>query len=112
MTDKPLCAAVLAGLVIYCVEKGAGWFAFAFRHPQRNKLAQHLEANGIGCRMPFGGNLTRQPAFQKCKDRWRVHGTLDNANQVMDEWLFVGVYPGLKEKDLQRIAETIISFGN
>ncbi len=79
------------------------WFAFAFRHPQRNKLAQHLEANGIGCRMPFGGNLTRQPAFQKCKDRWRVHGALDNANRVMDEWLFVGVYPGLSEGQLERM---------
>ncbi len=86
------------------------WFAFAFRHPQRNKLAQHLEANGIGCRMPFGGNLTRQPAFQKCKDHWRVHGTLDNANQVMDEWLFVGVYPGLSEGQLERMIETIADF--
>ena len=86
------------------------WFAFAFRHPQRNKLAQHLEANGIGCRMPFGGNLTRQPAFQKCKDRWRVHGTLDNANQVMDEWLFCGCFPGLTDQHLERMIDTIKAF--
>lgn len=86
------------------------WFAFAFRHPRRNELARHLEANGIGCRMPLGGNLTRQPAFKKCKDRWRIHGDLANANRVMDEWLFIGCYPGLNEAHLERMIQTIRLF--
>jgi len=86
------------------------WFGFAFRHERRNELARHLDSKKIGCRMPFGGNLTRQPAFQKCKDRWRVHGTLDNANDVMDNWLFVGVFPGLHEEHLAFMIETIQGF--
>ena len=48
--------------------------------------------------MLFGGNLLRQPVLvQLKKDRpaaFRVAGDMDGADQIMNEVLFVGTYPG------------------
>jgi len=92
------------------------WFGFMVR-PRKGKagdarsLARHLDGAGIGNRMLFGGNLTKQPVFsQLAKDRpgaFRVAGSLQGADELMESALFVGVYPGLGEADLDRIAAEI-----
>jgi CDP-6-deoxy-D-xylo-4-hexulose-3-dehydrase len=64
--------------------------------------------------MLFGGNLVRQPLMvQLKKDRpeaFRVAGKLDGADRIMNETLFVGVYPGLTRPMLDYIIETIHQF--
>ena len=64
--------------------------------------------------MLFGGNLIRQPAFvQLQKDRpgaFRVMGDLPGADQLMNEAIFVGVYPGLSTAMLDYVIETIHKF--
>lgn len=81
---------------------------------QRRELAQALDAAKIGNRMLFGGNLVRQPAFvQLRRDNpaaFRVVGDLAGADRVMNESIFVGVYPGLTPAMLDYVAETITCF--
>jgi CDP-6-deoxy-D-xylo-4-hexulose-3-dehydrase len=80
----------------------------------RTEFARHLDANKVGNRMLFGGNLVRQPAFvQLRKDSpaaFRVLGDLAGADRIMKESVFIGVYPGLTEAMLNYLVETISGF--
>jgi CDP-6-deoxy-D-xylo-4-hexulose-3-dehydrase len=80
----------------------------------RRALAQALDAAKIGNRMLFGGNLLRQPAFvQLRKDRpdaFRVATTMTGADRIMNESLFVGVYPGLTHTMMDYIIDTVHAF--
>jgi CDP-6-deoxy-D-xylo-4-hexulose-3-dehydrase len=80
----------------------------------RTEFARALDAKKIGNRMLFGGNLVRQPAFvQARKDNpaaFRVIGDLPGADRIMNEAVFVGVYPGLTDAMLDYMVETITKF--
>jgi len=80
----------------------------------RRDLARALDAAKIGNRMLFGGNLLRQPAFvQLRKDRpdaFRIVGELKGADRIMNESIFVGVYPGLTRAMMDYMIETIVGF--
>lgn len=80
----------------------------------RTEFARALDAKKIGNRMLFGGNLVRQPAFvQLRKDNpaaFRVVGDLAGANRIMNEAVFVGVYPGLTRAMMDYMVETISRF--
>lgn len=80
----------------------------------RRDLVRHLDEKKIGNRMLFGGNLVRQPAFvQLRKDNpgaFRVVGDLAGADRLMNEAVFVGVYPGLASAMLDYLGATITSF--
>jgi CDP-6-deoxy-D-xylo-4-hexulose-3-dehydrase len=89
------------------------WFGFPLLVREdapftRNELVQHLERRRIGTRLLFGGNLTRQPAYQGV--RHRVVGDLANSDAVMHGAFWVGVYPGLTEEMLAFVAREIRSF--
>ena len=62
--------------------------------------------------MLFGGNLVRQPAFvQLRKDNpaaFRVIGDMTGADRIMNEAVFIGVYPGLTQAMVDYMIETII----
>jgi CDP-4-dehydro-6-deoxyglucose reductase, E1 len=80
----------------------------------RRELAQALDAAKIGNRMLFGGNLLRQPAFVQLRkehpESLRVVGELKGADRLMNEAIFVGVYPGLTRPMLEYVADTIRKF--
>jgi CDP-4-dehydro-6-deoxyglucose reductase, E1 len=80
----------------------------------RTELARHLDQRRIGNRMLFGGNLLRQPAFvQLRKDNpgaIRSMGDMCGADRVMNEAIFVGVYPGLTRAMLDYIVEVTHAF--
>lgn len=80
----------------------------------RTEFARHLDEHLIGNRMLFGGNLLRQPAFvQLRKDRpdsFRVVGEMNGADRIMNESIFIGVYPGLTREMLDYVIEVIGSF--
>ncbi|MFM9022344.1 MAG: lipopolysaccharide biosynthesis protein RfbH [Solirubrobacterales bacterium] len=86
------------------------WFGFALSvRPgapvSRNELVQALEERRIATRLLFGGNLLRQPAYRDIEHR--VVGELDNADFVMENTFWVGVYPGLSEEQLDYVIESI-----
>ncbi|NEQ31949.1 MAG: lipopolysaccharide biosynthesis protein RfbH [Leptolyngbya sp. SIO4C5] len=74
----------------------------------RNELVQHLEANRIGTRLLFGGNLVRQPLYQGLN--YRVVGELTNSDRVMQGAFWIGLYPGLTEEMLRYTTATIRDF--
>ena len=87
------------------------WFGFMIRPivgkaNDTRSLAKHLDSEGIGNRMLFGGNLTKQPAFSQLSKEnpkaFRVVGALAGADDLMQRALFIGVYPGLGGPDLER----------
>lgn len=95
------------------------WFGFTLRTKpaapfKRRDLALALDAAKIGSRMLFGGNLTRQPAFVSLKQQdptaFRIVGDLAGANQILDEALFIGIYPGLTPDMLGYMVQTIRGF--
>lgn len=80
----------------------------------RVDLARHLDQRKIGNRVLFGGNLTRQPALAQLKQdqpgAFRVVGDLAGADRIMNEALFIGVYPGLTPAMLDYLIATIREF--
>jgi len=89
------------------------WFGFpiAVREDAgftRDALIQRLEANKIATRLVFAGNLLRQPAYAGIQHR--VVGDLTNADFVMNQALWIGVYPGLGEDMLAHMINTIRGF--
>jgi CDP-6-deoxy-D-xylo-4-hexulose-3-dehydrase len=59
----------------------------------RRDVTQWLEDHKIGSRLLFGGNLTRQPAFQKIE--YRVAGDLAVTDKLMENSFWIGVWPGI-----------------
>ncbi len=89
------------------------WFGFVITvRPEapfsRNQLVAHLEQRKIATRLLFGGNLTRQPAYQDVE--FRTVGDLPNSDVVMNQSLWIGCYPGLDERMIEYMIDEIGSF--
>lgn len=74
----------------------------------RRELVRHLEDSQIQTRMLFGGNLLRQPAYQGIAHR--VVGELVNTDRIMNDFLIVGVYPGIDDVRLEYVSEKLVTF--
>jgi CDP-6-deoxy-D-xylo-4-hexulose-3-dehydrase len=74
----------------------------------RSDLTRALEAQKIGTRLLFGGNLLRQPAYEGCE--FRAIGDLPNTDFAMNNVFWVGVYPGLTTPMLDFVAATTADF--
>jgi len=67
----------------------------------RNQLTEYLEKNMIGTRNVFSGNLLKHPAYQKIK--LRKIGKMKNADLIMNNAFWLGVFPGINDKKLNYI---------
>jgi CDP-6-deoxy-D-xylo-4-hexulose-3-dehydrase len=76
----------------------------------RDELVQYLDANRIGTRLLFGGNLLRQPYMNGRPHR--VVGDLTNADLVTENTFWIGLYPGLGEDHLAYVRDTVQAFLN
>jgi CDP-6-deoxy-D-xylo-4-hexulose-3-dehydrase len=86
------------------------WFGFKIAVKpdasfSRTELAQELDRHQIGNRMLFGGNLLRQPAFVQLRQdqhqALRVVGEMEGSDEIMNNSLFLGTYPGLTNEMLE-----------
>ena len=89
------------------------WFGFpltlrASAGIERVELLKYLDQYKIGTRLLFAGNLTRQPYFEG--RNYRISGELTNTDRVMNDTLWIGVYPGLTEAMLDFMCEKIETF--
>jgi CDP-6-deoxy-D-xylo-4-hexulose-3-dehydrase len=74
----------------------------------RVELAKHLDTALIETRGLFAGNLLRQPGYMAIPHR--VVGGLDNTDFIMNNTLFLGVYPGLTPAKIDYVTDTIRKF--
>jgi CDP-6-deoxy-D-xylo-4-hexulose-3-dehydrase len=85
------------------------WFGFPISvkggYEERNRLISSLESKRIGTRLLFGGNLTKQPYFKHIKHR-KV-GLLENTNLIMNQTLWLGVYPGLNNQMIDYMSASV-----
>jgi len=74
----------------------------------RQQLVQYLEDHRIGTRLLFAGNILKQPAFKDVQ--YRVAGELKNTDLIMERTFWIGVYPGLGQKEIIYILDTFDFF--
>jgi CDP-4-dehydro-6-deoxyglucose reductase, E1 len=91
------------------------WFGFPITvTPEapftRNDLVAFLEGRRIATRLLFAGNVTKQPAFEGV--RYRVSGSLDQTDRIMNSTFWVGVYPGLSKEMLDYVVAQIRGYVN
>lgn len=100
-------------LVELSAKENPCWFGFPLilkRHIPftRNDIINYLESNKIGTRHIFSGNLLKHPAYLKIKHR--KIGNLSNADTVMDNAFWLGVYPGIDKRRMDYILEKLKRF--
>lgn len=89
------------------------WFGFPILVKEnskfgRNEIVSYLEKRKIATRMLFGGNLTKQPAYENSK--YRMAGSLKNTDLVMNNLFWIGVYPGITAEKLAYINSVFAEF--
>lgn len=75
----------------------------------RTELTDYLNNNLIETRNLFGGNLLRQPAYERIEHRVALGG-LTNTDQIMNDAFFLGAYPGLTKEQIAYTLNTIQLF--
>lgn len=108
----------------------SSWFGFLISVDPNDKfnkqqLVEYLEKNGIGTRQLFAGNILRQPMFVENDIELRINNSellnsrnlsesdyakLPNTDFIMNNTFWVGVYPALGEKELDKIVKVIHEF--
>lgn len=91
------------------------WFGFLVTvRPEsglsRNRITAFLERRNIQTRLLFSGNLIKHPCFDSIRgtDAYRVAGSLENTDLVMNGSFWVGVYPGMTDDMLDYTARSIL----
>lgn len=88
----------------------ASWFGFPITVKEnnfytRNHIVDFLEKNNIGTRLLFAGNILKQPVFVENDYDYRIIGDLKNTDVVMNSTFWIGVWPGINEKDIDYIID-------
>lgn len=91
------------------------WFGFLISvRPEsgmkRNELTKALEDHNIQTRLLFGGNLVKHPCFDQIRgtDAYRVAGSLEKTDFIMNNSFWIGVYPGMTDEMTDYMAKTIL----
>lgn len=98
-------------------EADPAWFGFLMTVTEksgftRNALAEFLEKNLIQTRNLFAGNLLKHPCFETLQEGidYRVCGSLENTEKIMNNSLWIGVYPGMTPDKLDYMISKIREF--
>ncbi|MDR3011950.1 MAG: lipopolysaccharide biosynthesis protein RfbH [Chitinispirillales bacterium] len=89
------------------------WFGFLITcmdGTNRNKLIRHIESKNIQTRMLFAGNLIKHPCFddlRKSNTGYRVVGSLDMTDRIMNDTFWIGVYPGMTDGMIDRMIRVV-----
>jgi len=91
------------------------WFGFLLTVRKeagfkRDDMVNYLESKKVQTRMLFAGNLIKHPCFDEMRKRnegYRVAGSLENTDRIMNDTFWVGVYPGMTEGMIDFMIEKI-----
>lgn len=109
------------GIILPEAQKNSepSWFGFLITVKEgagftRTDLTRFLENRKIQTRNLFAGNLLRHPAFTPYeKDvNYRISGSLEVTDRIMNDTFWIGVYPGMTEEKLLYMADSIKEFCN
>jgi len=86
------------------------WFGFPIRIKeespvQRDEMIQYLSQRNIDTRLLFGGNLMKQPAYEKVTIRKVGH--FINTDIVLNQVFWLGVTPLLTEHQLSYVSDSL-----
>lgn len=91
------------------------WFGFLISvRPEsgleRNQMTRYIEEHNVQTRLLFSGNLIKHPCFDQIRgmDAYRVAGSLEGTEFVMNHTFWVGVYPGMTDDMIDYMARIII----
>lgn len=102
-------------LILPVAQEGSNpsWFGFAMtcrKETERKKVISYIESHGVQTRMLFAGNLIKHPCFdemRKEKEGYRVVGSLQNTDRIMQDTFWVGVYPGMTNEMMEYMIRVI-----
>ena len=90
------------------------WFGFLISvKPEsgldRNAVTRYIEEHNVQTRLLFSGNLIKHPCFDLLRgtEAYRVVGSLENTDFIMNHTFWVGVYPGMTDAMIDYMAKTI-----
>ena len=88
------------------------WFGFMMtcNGVDRKKVVPYIESKGVQTRMLFAGNLIKHPCFDEMRasgEGYRVVGSLENTDRIMNDTFWVGVYPGMSDEKLDYMIKII-----
>lgn len=90
------------------------WFGFLLTvRPEsgleRNDVTRSIESKNVQTRLLFSGNLIKHPCFDQIRDTdaYRVAGSLEQTDFIMNNTFWVGVYPGMTDEKLDYMAQAI-----
>jgi dTDP-4-amino-4,6-dideoxygalactose transaminase len=85
----------------------SAYHLYVVRHPRRDDLKKHLEANKVGCALHYPLPLH----LQKCyADLGYKEGAFPVAEKASRECLSLPIYPEMTDAQIQRVAQVIIEF--
>lgn len=91
------------------------WFGFLISvKPEcglkRNDVTRYVEEHNVQTRLLFSGNLIKHPCFDQIRgtDAYRVVGSLDTTEYIMNNSFWIGVYPGMTDEMIDYMAQVII----
>jgi CDP-6-deoxy-D-xylo-4-hexulose-3-dehydrase len=89
------------------------WFGFPITLKEdapvaRLELLQYLDQKKVGTRLLFAGNLIRQPYM--LGRNFKVSGSLENTDRVMNQTFWIGLQPALTEEMLNYSATQIETY--
>ena len=88
------------------------WFGFMMtcNGVDRKNVVTYIESKGVQTRMLFAGNLIKHPCFDEMRasgEGYRVVGSLENTDRIMNDTFWVGVYPGMSDEKLDYMIKVI-----
>jgi CDP-6-deoxy-D-xylo-4-hexulose-3-dehydrase len=90
------------------------WFGFLMtvrKSGDRDRIVRYIEEKGVQTRMLFAGNLVKHPCFHEMRAGaygYRVAGSLENTDRIMNDTFWVGVYPGMTDEMIDYMAAVIL----
>ncbi|WP_428897645.1 CDP-6-deoxy-D-xylo-4-hexulose-3-dehydrase [Parelusimicrobium proximum] len=119
-------------LILPVVHDGVkpSWFGYLISVKPNDKfnkqsLVEYLEKNGVGTRQLFAGNILRQPMFVDNDIALRIgaskvisssnvseehYAMLPNTDFIMNNTFWIGVFPALGERELDKTSAVIHKF--
>jgi len=86
------------------------WFAFPLTLQdsapfRRRDFLSYLESCNIETRLFFAGNIIRHPAYLGLN--FRTVSNLENADKILRDGFFMGIYPGITDEKMNYVIESI-----